>query len=96
MANVRRAVSDETTYQVPQTEKLELPLLVPEPVSEEAVEQPSSTVSQGQRAESMESLLSLSDVEFGMEEHVGDFDETDRPRRRVKRRVSIVFSSLLT
>ena len=42
----------------------------------------------GRRAESMESLLSLSDVEFGMEEHAGDMDEIDYHRKKIKRRVS--------
>jgi hypothetical protein len=43
----------------------------------------------GKRAESMESLLSLSDVELGgMEEHAGDMEDIDYHKRKIKRRVS--------
>jgi hypothetical protein len=43
----------------------------------------------GKRAESMESLLSLSDVELGgMEEHAGDLEDIDYHKRKIKRRVS--------
>ena len=45
---------------------------------------------QGRRAESMESLLSLSDVELGMEEHAGDTEDVDYHKRKIKRRVSVV------
>ena len=41
----------------------------------------------------MESLLSLSDVEFGMEEHAGDMDDIDYHKRKIKRRVSVENSS---
>ena len=44
----------------------------------------------GRRAESMESLLSLSDVELGMEEHAGDTEDVDYHKRKIKRRVSVV------
>lgn len=38
----------------------------------------------------MESLLSLSDVELGMEEHTGDTEDIDYHKRKIKRRVSAV------
>ena len=38
----------------------------------------------------MESLLSLSDVELGMEEHAGDTEDVDYHKRKIKRRVSLV------
>ena len=38
----------------------------------------------------MESLLSLSDVELGMEEHAGDTEDIDYHKRKIKRRVSVV------
>ena len=38
----------------------------------------------------MESLLSLSDVELGMEEHAGDTEDVDYHKRKIKRRVSDV------
>ena len=42
----------------------------------------------GKRAESMESLLSLSDVEVGVDEHTGDLEDIDYRRKKIKRRVS--------
>ena len=46
-------------------------------------------VALGKRAESIESLLSLSDVEVGMEEHAGDMDDIDYHKRKIKRRVGL-------
>ena len=94
-ANVRRAVSDQTTYQVPQPEVLTpLPVPVLEPAIEEGMEEePPSPTSLEKRAESVESLLSLSDVEVGMEEHAGDFDEIDYHKRKIRRRVGYMYIS---
>ena len=36
----------------------------------------------------MESLLSLSDVEVGVEEHAGDMEDIDYHKRKIKRTVS--------
>ena len=36
----------------------------------------------------MESLLSLSDVEVGVEEHTGDMEDIDYHKRKIKRTVS--------
>ena len=36
----------------------------------------------------MESLLSLSDVEVGVDEHAGDLEDIDYQRRKIKRKVS--------
>ena len=80
-------------YQVPTPVELEsvVPSEVTEPAtSEEGMEHPLSAAPLEQRAESMESLLSLSDVEFGMDEHAGDFDDIDYHRRKIKRRVSVL------
>ena len=78
-------------YQVPQPQQqLEsIPAMVCEPTSEEGVEEPTAAIPLGKRAESMESLLSLSDVEVGMEEHARDLDDIDYHKRKIKRRVSI-------
>ena len=83
LLNVRRAVTSESTYQVPQP----APITTPELASDEEMEEPSSGVTLGKRAESVESLLSLSDVEVGMEEHAGVLEEVDHPRRKIRRRV---------
>ena len=43
----------------------------------------------------MESLLSLSDVELGMEEHAGDTEDVDYHKRKIKRRVSVVLEKII-
>ena len=80
-------MTSESTYQVPQP----APTTTPELAGDEEMEEPSSQgVLLGKRAESVESLLSLSDVEVGVEEHAGVLEEVDHQRRKIKRRVSCV------